>query len=58
MYLRMDGLEIENKHLITVRWATLYLQFAGVALEEDGKRIRDQLSEFKKGQIVEIEAEL
>jgi len=58
MYIRLDGLEIENKHLTTVAWYTAYLVFAGVALEEHGKRICDQLSKFKEDQIVEVEAEL
>lgn len=58
MYIKLDGLEIRNKHLHAVRWATAYIIFAGTALEEEGKRICEMLSKFKEGQIVEVEAEL
>ena len=60
MRLKIDNLEIENKHLNSVSWVLREghtLRFSGVALEDEGKGICDRLSEFKKGQIVEVEAE-
>ena len=56
MFIKLNGLEIENKHLSTVDWWSGYLIFIGVALEEEGKRICDLLSKFKEDQIVEVEA--
>ena len=58
MYLELNDFEIGNRHLSRVFWThDQELWFKGVALEEDGKRIHDRLSEFKKGQTIEVGAE-
>jgi len=56
MSFQIDDLEIISKHLQSVFWThDKELWFKGIALEEKGKGICDRLSQFKKGQIVEVE---
>jgi hypothetical protein len=58
MKLKLDDVEIKNKYLSRVFWThDQELWFKGIALEESGKKIHDQLSRFKNGEIVEVEAE-
>lgn len=60
MRLKIEDLEIRNKNLNSVSWVLRdghELLFSGVALEDEGKKICDRLSQFKKGEVVEVEAE-
>ena len=58
MYFILDDLEIQNKHVNSVFFGhDQTMHFSGRALEEDGKKIGDRLSRFKKGQIVEVVAD-
>jgi hypothetical protein len=58
MYLVIDELKIENRHLTGVIMdSDRTIMFQGRAIEDEGKRICEELSKFQKGQIVEVEAE-
>lgn len=60
MFVVMDELRIENRHLTHVILSAIpnAIMFKGRALEDEGKRICEELSKFQKGQIVEVETEL
>lgn len=57
MYLKLDNIEkIEQKNLVRI-FADIdgCIHFRGRALETEGKRIHEQLSKLKTGEIIEVE---
>lgn len=57
MYLKLDNIErIEHKNLTDIILGhDKYVHFSGRALENEGKRIHEQLSKLKIGEIIEVE---
>lgn len=59
MYLELNNLRIESRHLNSIFWTQENeLRFIGVALDWEGQGICNRLSQYRKGQIVEVVAEV